>query len=64
MYTDPVAKLGEHLPMALTRGVWAGGQRHGIVLWSSDIESTFDELTAQVHYAHYRVSHALSAASH
>jgi hypothetical protein len=32
MYTDPVAKLGEHLPLALTRGVWAGGQRHGIVL--------------------------------
>lgn len=48
MYTDPVAKLGEHLPLALTRGVWAGGQRHGIVLWSSDIESSFEELTAQV----------------
>ena len=48
MYTDPVAKIGDHLPLALTRGVWAGGQRHGIVLWSSDIESSFEELTAQV----------------
>ena len=44
MYTDPVAALGSTavnpagLPLALTRGVWAGGQRHGIVLWSSDIE--------------------------
>ena len=26
MYTDPVAKIGDHLPLALTRGVWAGGQ--------------------------------------
>lgn len=48
MYSDPVATLGEHLPLVLTRGVWAGGQRHGIVLWSSDIESSFAELTAQV----------------
>jgi len=32
----------------LTRGVWAGGARHGVVLWSSDIESTFEELTVQV----------------
>ena len=48
MYSDPVAELKEHLPLVLTRGVWAGGQRHGIVLWSSDIESTFAELTSQV----------------
>ena len=48
MYTDPVTAIGQDLPLALTRSVWAGGQRHGIVLWSSDIESTFDELAAQV----------------
>jgi alpha-D-xyloside xylohydrolase len=48
LFSDPVAALKEHLPLVLTRGVWAGGQRHGIVLWSSDIESTFDELTSQV----------------
>jgi alpha-D-xyloside xylohydrolase len=46
-FADPVADLGE-IPMVLTRGVWAGGQRHGVVLWSSDIESSFEELRAQV----------------
>jgi alpha-D-xyloside xylohydrolase len=49
MFTDNVADAGgPEPPLALTRGVWAGGQRHGIVLWSSDTESTFDELRAQV----------------
>ena len=32
----------------LTRAVWAGAARLGVVLWSSDIWSTFEELTAQV----------------
>ena len=35
-------------PLVLTRGVWAGGARYGAVLWSSDIQSTFESLTAQV----------------
>eukprot|EP00054_Salpingoeca_dolichothecata_P000078 m.15970 g.15970 ORF g.15970 m.15970 type:complete len:601 (-) comp10128_c0_seq1:43-1845(-) len=35
-------------PLVLTRGLWAGAQRYGVVLWSSDIFSTFEELTAQV----------------
>jgi alpha-D-xyloside xylohydrolase len=50
IFTDPVAALAvpNQPPMVLTRGVWAGGQRHGVVLWSSDIESTFEELAAQV----------------
>ena len=30
-------KLGQEPPLVLTRGVWAGGQKHGVVLWSSDI---------------------------
>eukprot|EP00038_Savillea_parva_P017223 m.19431 g.19431 ORF g.19431 m.19431 type:complete len:869 (-) comp3692_c0_seq1:8-2614(-) len=34
--------------LILTRGWWPGAQRHGGVLWSSDIFSTFSELTAQV----------------
>ena len=34
--------------MILTRSVWAGAARLGVVLWSSDIFSTFDELAAQV----------------
>ena len=34
--------------MILTRSVWAGAARLGVVLWSSDIFSTFEELRAQV----------------
>ena len=47
MFAEPVAAQGEP-PLLLTRGVWAGGQRHGVVLWSSDIWSSFEELAAQV----------------
>lgn len=47
MFSEPVAAMGE-TPMLLTRGVWAGGQRYGVVLWSSDVESTFEELTSQL----------------
>jgi alpha-D-xyloside xylohydrolase len=48
MYSRPVALLGEVAPLLLTRGVWAGGQRFGVVLWSSDIWSSFEELASQV----------------
>ena len=50
MYSDPVAAEPEQVapPLVLTRGVWAGGQRHGIVLWSSDIHSSFEQLASQV----------------
>ena len=48
IFSEPVAKLGDHAPLVLTRGVWAGGQKHGVVLWSSDIWSTFEELAAMV----------------
>ena len=34
-------------PLILTRGYWLGAHRHGAVLWSSDIMSTFEELTEQ-----------------
>jgi alpha-D-xyloside xylohydrolase len=47
-FSQPVADLGEATPLVLTRGVWAGGQRHGIVLWSSDIDSTFEQLASMV----------------
>ena len=46
-FTQPVAASGE-APLVLTRGTWAGGQRNGIVLWSSDIVSSFEELTSQI----------------
>ena len=48
MFTDNIKNQGVQDPLVLTRGVWAGGQRHGVVLWSSDVESSFQELTAQV----------------
>ena len=47
-FSEPVAALGAEPPLVLARGVWAGGQRYGVVLWSSDIDSSFEELTAQV----------------
>jgi alpha-D-xyloside xylohydrolase len=47
-FSDPVKAIGAESPLVLTRGAWAGGQKHGIVLWSSDIWSTFEELAAQV----------------
>lgn len=46
-FADGVAALGRD-PLLLVRGLWAGGARYGAVLWSSDIWSTFEELTAQV----------------
>eukprot|EP00041_Stephanoeca_diplocostata_P012221 m.203848 g.203848 ORF g.203848 m.203848 type:complete len:702 (+) comp18865_c0_seq2:159-2264(+) len=48
MFSEPVAQAGDVAPLLLTRGTWAGGQRYGIVLWSSDIWSTFEELAAMV----------------
>jgi alpha-D-xyloside xylohydrolase len=50
MFSDPVAAQPGQVapPLVLTRGVWAGGQRHGIVLWSSDIHSSFEQLASQV----------------
>jgi alpha-D-xyloside xylohydrolase len=48
IFADPIAKLGREPPLILTRGVWAGGQRHGAILWSSDILSTFETLAAMV----------------
>jgi alpha-D-xyloside xylohydrolase len=47
-FSQPVSYLGDVTPLVLTRGVWAGGQRHGIVLWSSDIDSTFEQLASMV----------------
>ena len=47
-FATPVALLGEVPPLVLTRGVWAGGQRYGVVLWSSDIQSSFEQLASMV----------------
>ena len=47
-FSRPVALLGEAPPLVLTRGLWAGGQRFGVVLWSSDIHSSFEQLATMV----------------
>jgi len=48
IFTEPIRALGVEEPLVLVRGVWAGGQRHGAVLWSSDIQSNFETLAAMV----------------
>merc|ERR1719265_1961702 len=40
-------------PPFLTRSAFAGSQRYGAILWSGDIESTFDELATQVQVAQH-----------
>jgi len=47
-FSEPIRAAGVSDPLVLTRGVWAGGQRHGVVLWSSDIWSSFESLASQV----------------
>ena len=47
-FSRPVALLGEAPPLVLARGLWAGGQRYGVVLWSSDIQSSFEQLASMV----------------
>lgn len=46
-FSRPVALQGE-APLVLARGLWAGGQRFGVVLWSSDIQSSFEQLATMV----------------
>ena len=36
------------MPLILSRNAWAGAQKHGVALWSSDIVCTWQELRAQV----------------
>ena len=39
---------GEDDVLLLCRSAWAGSQRYGAAVWSGDVESTFEALTAQV----------------
>jgi alpha-D-xyloside xylohydrolase len=48
LFADGTRSEGSNTPLVLTRGWWPGAQRHGGVLWSSDIFSSFSELEAQV----------------
>merc|ERR1712008_140523 len=48
------SKFGPHaVPPFLTRSAFAGSQRYGPILWSGDIESSFDELATQVEVAQH-----------
>jgi alpha-D-xyloside xylohydrolase len=39
---------GETEILSLIRSAWAGSQRYGALVWSGDIESTFDDLRRQI----------------
>lgn len=45
---DGLRADGDDQPLALLRCAWAGSQRHGALVWSGDISSTFDDLRRQV----------------
>jgi alpha-D-xyloside xylohydrolase len=40
--------IGESQVLNLCRSAWAGSQRYGAVVWSGDIETTFEALQTQV----------------
>ncbi|MFT3888730.1 MAG: glycoside hydrolase family 31 protein [Arachnia sp.] len=39
---------GNDRPLSLVRAAWAGSQRHGALVWSGDVHSTFADLRAQI----------------
>ncbi len=47
-FYDGLVELGERDIINLIRCAWVGSQRFGIVLWSGDIESTFESLKKQI----------------
>ncbi len=47
-FYEGMQEAGETEIVALSRSGWAGSQRYGAIIWSGDIESTFEALQAQV----------------
>ena len=47
MFLDPVKARGE-ASLALVRSWWLGTAKRGAVLWSSDVQCTFEELRASI----------------
>ncbi|RKT19934.1 alpha-D-xyloside xylohydrolase [Streptomyces sp. 1114.5] len=45
---DGLRAEGEDRPLSLVRSAWAGSQKHGALLWSGDIPTTFDSLGRQI----------------
>lgn len=51
--TQSAAASAVPVPPFLTRSAFGGSQRYGAILWSGDIQSTFDELATQVQVAQH-----------
>ncbi len=47
-FHEGLQSLGETQAMLLCRSAWAGSQRHGCLLWSGDIHSSFAALREQI----------------
>lgn len=47
-YREGLVKAGHPDGMLLVRSAWAGGQRHGVILWSGDVWSDWDWFRAQI----------------
>ena len=48
MVWDGLKKEGEENVVSLVRSAWTGSQKYGALVWSGDIESTFESLACQV----------------
>jgi alpha-D-xyloside xylohydrolase len=48
MFADGMRAEGVSDPLNLVRAAWAGSQRHGALVWSGDIHSTWEDLRRQV----------------
>jgi alpha-D-xyloside xylohydrolase len=47
-FYDGMRGEGEEEILSLCRSAWAGSQRYGALVWSGDIDSTFDDLRRQI----------------
>jgi len=47
-FYDGMRAEGEEEIVSLCRSAWAGSQRYGALVWSGDIDSTFEDLRRQI----------------
>jgi alpha-D-xyloside xylohydrolase len=47
-FYDGMGAEGEQEILSLCRSAWAGSQRYGALVWSGDIDSTFEDLRRQI----------------
>ncbi len=48
MVWDGMREEGEETPVSLVRSAWTGSQKYGALVWSGDVESTFEAFRNQV----------------